>query len=149
MPKELANQLYPVGYGPWYKFDAQIVDNPTAWEKYDILSLSSGRVNQAEDNAALFGGYCIALEAYKAGMKAIAVAMPGSLIPAILGAITQPGSLLKIDLDETDGMRLVPATAADLAAGRVVGRYRNPGTSTTNIKQGEIGSIAHVLTGVL
>ncbi len=151
MPVALNNQLFPVGYSPWYVYRADLVASPTAFDKYDILVPTAGKYDRAADDADLSAGYVIALEKYKSGKDSIQVAAPGSLIPSVAGGAVQPNGLVKVDVNTsaTIGMRLVAATAADLAAGKVVGRMRNHKSNHINLKAAAANDIIHVLTGAI
>lgn len=131
MPKTLNGYQFPIGYGPWYVYEVDLSDtvaNISGINKYDFLTPASGKFQLAATGAVVITGFAIALEKYAVGIKTMQVAMPGSLVLAVAGGALQPGSLVKIsvptDGDQSNSTVVVAAAAADLAAGRVVGRYR-------------------------
>ena len=151
MPVLLNNQLFPVGYSPWYVYRAELVSSPTAFDKFDFLVPTAGKFNRAATDAVVTTGYVIALEQYVSGMTTLQVAVPGSLVPSVAGAAIQPEALLKIDVNasSTIGMRLITASAADLAAGRVVGRMRNHSNNRISLRAAAANDLIHALTGVI
>lgn len=152
MPALLNNQQFPIGYSPWYVYRASLVAAPSTFDKFDVLVPdAAGAFDRAGSNEVLLNGYAIALEQFRAGMTTLPVAAAGSLVPSVAGGALRPNGLLKIAVDANQGMRLVAADAADLAAGMVLGRYRNKGPRQDhiNLTAAAANDRIDVLTGVL
>ena len=149
MPSALNNTLYPVAYQPWYVYRVTLVANPTAFDKYDVLVPTAGRFNRAADDQVLQGGYVVALEQFQTGMTELQVAAAGSVIPSVAAGAIQPGALVKVDVDGTEGMRVVTAVAADIGTGKVLGRFRNHVEDHINNRAAAEGDIIHILTGAI
>ena len=149
MPSALNNQLFPVGYAPWYVYSVTLVANPTAFDKYDILVPTAGRFNRAADDQVLQGGYVVALEQFRTGMTELQVAAAGSLVPSVAGGAIQPGALVKVDVDGTEGLRVVTAAVADIATGKVLGRFRNHQVDRDDVRAAAEDDVIHILTGAI
>ena len=134
MPASLARFDFPQVYGPWYKKRCRLAGS-TAFSRYDILvPNNAGSYVPAADNAVLTGGYVCAVQAYRTGMTEVECVLPGSVIPAEVqlagGSHLATGELVKLNVAANE-TRVILAAAADLAAGRVLGRIR------TRIRGGE------------
>ena len=150
MPKLLRDALFPIGYEPWYVFEATLADDATTFDKFDILVPTLGVYNRAATDAVLTTGFVVALENWTKGGQTLAVATVGSLVPGVLGGTTTPGCLLKIQITSaTIGMRFIQASAGDLVAGKVVGRLRNHREDHKSLKAGAANDIVAIQTGVL
>lgn len=131
MPSTLKNFLFPEGYTPWYVYDA-VVNTVRAINRYDVLlsDAATGRFARAASagDQTLNEGYVVALEERNAasGTDTIQVAAPGSLVPAATHAANlRPGAAVKAVNDTTYGTLVAQASAADIAAGRCLGRVRS------------------------
>ena len=127
MPVSLNRLDFPQVYTPWYKKRCQLTGN-TAFSRYDILvPNNAGTYAPAPNDAVLTGGYVCAVEAYKSGADEVECVLPGSVIPAEvqLGASEHlaTGEMVKLNV-AANQTRVVVADAADLAAGKVLGRIR-------------------------
>jgi len=154
MPSEISDAgiRFPVGYSPWYVYEATIAASET-FEFMDVLIPTSGVFSRLEtDDAILASGYVFALEAIETAVATttvIQVAVPGSLVPFIAGEDSvEPEELVKFNF--TGGKQsMVSASATDLAAGRVMGRYRNQNTNAQNLRLADTDDIIYVLSGVI
>ena len=151
MPSTLNNHLFPVGYGPWYVYRAELVASPSEFNRYDVLVPdANGKFDQAATGAVVVNGFVIALEQYESGMTHLQVATPGSLVPGVAKGAIRANGLVKIDLDGTSKeMTYDAATAADLAAGKVIGRLRNLDSNSKQLRAAAANDIIHVQTGVI
>ena len=150
MPVKLRNALFPIGYQPWYVFEAKLASDATTFDKFDILVPTLGVYKRAAADAVLVTGFVVALENWSKGGQTLAVATPGSLVPGVLGGTVTPGAMLKITLGAAAvGMKYVTASATDLAAGKVVGRYRSNQTNHKSLTAGADGDIIEIQTGVI
>lgn len=116
---------FPVAYAPWYVYNVNLVAVPAAFQIFDVLVPDAdGRFDRlTTDDASLETGYAFALEKFKTGMKEVQVAVVGSMVPFVAGGTLRPLSLVKFNYAAAV-QNAVAANAADLAAGRVIGRYR-------------------------
>jgi len=154
MPQAISDAgiRFPVGYSPWYVYEATLVASPNDIEFMDLL-LADGsgtfdRPNTAVD-LVLEGGYCFALEVPVSGQTVIQVAVPGSLVPLIAGEDLQPEELVKMNTGADPFPQTVEAvTALGFASGFVLGRYRNLNTNAQNLRTAVDGDIIYVLTGL-
>lgn len=137
----------PVVYQPWYIYNATLVASPTAFQFFDMLFPASGLWDRlVTDDAVLVTGYAFALEAFTTGMTTVQVAVPGSAVPFIAEASIEPTSLVKFNAG--GGLQSVDAaSAADLAAGRVIGRMRNHHEDHENLRVSAANDVVIVLTG--
>ncbi len=143
---------FPVGYSPWYVYEATILAGET-FETFDVLiSDSAGKFISPPTDAdvVLTGGYCFALESLDAALAVdtvIQVAVPGSLVPFVAGSGLQPEELIKITT--SSGLQTAnAAVGADFAAGEVVGRYRNQNTNAQNLRLAVDQDIIYILSGL-
>ena len=150
MPSTLKNMQFPKVYEPWFVYDAT-VSRTRKIERYDVLvaDAATGRfvTPQATGDVDLSDGYVVALEevAQGSGTQVIQVAMPGSVIPAVTGAANaKPGMAVKPHRDATHGTVMMEASAADIAAGRCIGRIRTQ-IATHNL----VGLVAAIRTPIL
>ena len=154
MPASLARMDFPQYYGPWYKKRCTLA-GATPFARYDILvPNNAGAYVPASDNAVLTGGYVCAVQSFRSGMTEVECLLPGSVIPVEVqlagGTHLATGELVKLNVAANE-TRVILAVAADLTAGRVLGRIR------TRLNNGEEkmcrafadGDIATVHTGVL
>ena len=149
MPVLLNDALFPISYQPWYVFEATLKAAETTFDKYDVLVSDSGTYTRAANDAVVVTGYVVALEKWYDGMTTLQVATPGSLIPGVLAGAVQPNGLVKIALgNAATGMRYTAAAAADIATGKVVGRYRSNKTNHKLLTVGAANDIVEIQTGV-
>ena len=151
MPKALNNMQFPVSYGPWYVYEAEIDSSVTAFDKFDVLvphGTNTSKFARATDDDVIVTGAVIALEKFETGMTSVQVATMGSLVPSVAGGAILPGSLVTIELDGTDGMKVLAAVAADIAAGKVLGRMRNHADDSKNLRAAVDDDIVFIQTGV-
>ncbi len=104
----------------------------------------TGNLAVFDDADITVNGVVMALESAdnssgSAGDKEVQVAGPGSYVVAEMGAGVRPTGFVKIDSSD----QLVAATAADLAAGRVLGRFiKQAGANKGTISvAGELGVV--------
>ena len=139
MPEKLKNYQFPVTYAPWYVYDATIrrtreiykfdVVLPTTADKSEYQHFTGAAGNTNNSDLPLAAGYAICLENVETDADnptiTAQVAMPGSAIPGVVNGEVAQGALVKARyVSATDGILLVEANAADLAAGKVLGRLR-------------------------
>ena len=156
MPALLNNELFPLGYEPWYVYNATI-NAVRKIDKFDVLVAdgTTGRFvqNSAAGDLDLTDGYVIALEQRDAGTATgrMQVLLPGSLTPAIThSANTKPAIPVKATRDATHGVLVQEASAADIAAGRCIGRLRGPLEDYLNIRTTSAArSLVAVQTGLI
>ena len=128
MPASLVGKVrFPSGYAPWYVYTATLNKTPGTITYLDMLSNSPGDgtwiVNVTTDSV-LTTGYCFALEVPIAGQTTIQVAVPGSIIPMNGDDTLLPCCLVKF-VYGSGVQSITLAAATDLAAGKVIGRFRN------------------------
>lgn len=149
---EDAGIRFPVGYSPWYVYEATLVDSPNTIEFMDLLiANSSGEFDRSNSagNENLAGGYCFALEVPVNGQKVIQVAVPGSLVPLVAGETLQPEELVLMNVGNNPFPQTVrPAIGTNFAGGLILGRYRNQNTNAQNLRLAEDQDIIYVLSGV-
>lgn len=146
---------FPVGYSPWYVYEATIKIGET-FEFMDLLLADSAGqfVRPSADNPSLVGGYCFALEALDSASlttTVIQVAVPGSLVPFVAGEGLQPEELviLGVNTGGDDEQTAEAAIAADIGTGKVIGRYRNQNTNAQNLRLAADQDIIYLLSGVI
>lgn len=146
---------FPVGYSPWYVYEATILAGET-FEFIDLLlANAAGKfVRPSSNNPVLLGGYCFALESLDIALAVdtvIQVAVPGSLVPFVAGETLQPEELivLGVDTGSDDEQTAEAAVAADIGTGKVIGRYRNQNTNAQNLRLAEDQDIIYILSGVI
>lgn len=151
MPTQLVGAVrFPSGYAPWYVYTASLVNSRTAAFTYLDMLIPNGSGlfdNVAASSTSLATGYAFALEADDGVITTVQVAMPGSIVPMVAKDTTLlPGCLVKMSVTSTV-QTIVLAAAADLAAGYVVGRYRNQHADHEELRQTAANDIVVVLTG--
>jgi len=142
---------FPVGYSPWYVYEATLVASPNTFAVMDVLTPAAGLFDKSESagDITLLNGYVFALEAYFVGMTSLQVAVPGSLVPLVAGAAIQPEGLVKIVIGADPFPQTVQAAlVADFTAGQAIGRYRNQNTDAQNLRAAAADDIIYVLSGV-
>ncbi len=143
---------FPTGFAPWYVYKVTLVASPASFEYGDVLLADgSGTFDKAGDAAAvvLTGGYAFALEPFVTGATQVQVAVPGSVFPAIAGSTTlQPEELIKLE-SVAGAQAIIPAVAADYAAGTVMGRFRNHHFNNEILRLTATDDIINVLTGIV
>lgn len=143
---------FPTGFAPWYVYKVTLVASPVAFEYGDFLeSDASGTFDKFGDAAALVltGGYAMALQPFVTGMTEVQVAVPGSVLPVIVGATAiQPEELIKLE-SIAGAQAIIPAVAADYAAGTVLGRFRNHHFNNEILRLTAADDIVNVLTGIV
>ena len=139
---------FPTSYEPWYVYQATLVAAPTTYFYLDVLVPdAAGNFDRLETNdAVLVTGYVFALEAFKTGDLTVQVAVPGSAVPFIGAASIRPTELIKFAF--AGGVQtVVEAGAADLAAGKVMGRMRNHHEDHETLRVSVANDIVIILTG--
>ncbi|MDE1866783.1 MAG: hypothetical protein KGI08_03610 [Thaumarchaeota archaeon] len=115
----------PIGYNPWYIYTVNLVASPTAFTIYDVLFPdSSGNFDKlVTTDSVLTAGYAFACADYATGDTTAQVLAPGSLVAMIaLTTTLTPFCLVKFSYSSPNQTAVI-ATATDLAAGKVIGRY--------------------------
>ena len=116
----------PLAYSPWYLYTVPLVASPAAFTIYDVLFPdSSGNFDRlVTDDAVLTTGYCFAAQDFVTGMTSVQVLVPGSLVAMVAnGTDLKPFCLVKFHYASSVQTAVI-AAAADLAAGKAIGRYR-------------------------
>ena len=150
MPAKLVGIVrFPSVYAPWYVYTATLVTSPAAFEYLDILIPGSdGKFDRLEaDDAVLTTGYAFALEPFETGMTSVQVAVPGSAVPFVADNSLRPTSLVKTHFASTI-QNVTIATATDLAAGKVLGRFRNHHEMHSDLRVTSTDDVVVILTGV-
>lgn len=139
---------FPSSYEPWYIYEATLDASPTAFQFGDVLVAdSSGTFDRSEtDNDVLDTGYVFALEKFVTGMTKLQVAVPGSAMPFIAEGVIRPLSLVMLGFAATV-QSAAAAVAADLAAGKVMGRMRNHHEDHENLRVAAANDVIIILTG--
>lgn len=154
---ENAGIRFPVGYSPWYVYEATVDKDEVLIEFMDLLVPVVGGVFkrpavQVTAGEPVLTGYCFALEAKSEVTtedQVIQVAVPGSLVPLIAGGVLRPESLVHMSIGaDPFPQTLSVAIGADFAAGRIIGRYRNQNTNAQNLRDSAANDIVYVLTGL-
>ena len=102
------------------KFDVLVKTTSDAGEYWQQAGTAPYDINIRE-------GYVISLENVDAGTSTVTgqVAMPGSVVPAVAFGAMAMGALVKpVYQSAAIGVVMKAATAADLAAGKAIGRVR-------------------------
>lgn len=149
LPSELEGVVrFPVVYQPWYVYLATLVGSPASYEFFDILFPAAGLFDRAVTNDQIFiTGYAIALEKFTTGDLTVQVAVPGSAIPFLAGGVIEPGSLVKMEFAASK-QKVLAASAADLAAGLVLGRMSNHVEDHENLRVAADLDIVVLRTGI-
>lgn len=115
---------FPSTYSPWYIFLADLQATPGSFTYLDMLIPNSSGLFALETTTddVLTTGYAFALEAYDGVMTQVQVAVPGSVVPMIADNTLRPCCLVKF-VYASSAQNVTIAAAADLAAGKVIGRY--------------------------
>jgi len=139
---------FPTSYEPWYVYTATLVAAPKTYQYLDILIPdAAGLFDRLEaDDAVLTTGYAFALEKFTTGDLTVQVAVPGSAIPFIVDATVRPTSLVKTNFAATV-QTMILANAADLAAGKAIGRARNHHEDHETLRIAVANDIMVILTG--
>ena len=140
---------YPPAYSPWYIANATLIASPASFTFGDILFPdASGNFDQlVTTDAVLTAGYVIALEAFVTGMTVCQVAIPGSVIAFPVDTTVRPCGLVKFVF--SGGVQsITAAAAADLAAGKVLGRMRQHYQDHENLRLPSANDIVLVNTGL-
>lgn len=156
MPTELldASVRFPVAYQPWYVYRATLKSGFLAFEYGDMLvpeNISGAGVwdRAQQDEGVITTGYGFALEdGSDVNLTTVDIAVAGSAVPLIAESSILPTSLVSIDASTTD-QRVTVGTAVLLAAGKVIGRYRNSHEDHQNLRITATDDIVVVLTGVI
>ena len=154
MPTLLQGVLrYPVSYYPFFIRTATLISTPAAFTYLDMLfPNASGQFDrQVTTNAVLVGGYAFALEQQvnlASGQTVVQVVMPGSVIPMISDNTLTPGCLV-IFVFAGGAQNVTIATAANLAAGLVIGRYIGSFVDTDNFRLSATSDIVLILSGAV
>ena len=115
----------PIGYLPWFLYTVPLVASPAAFTIFDVLfSDGSGNFDRlVTDDYVMTTGYCFAAADYSVGDTEVQVLAPGSLVAMIAYTTTLlPFCLVKFHYASSVQTAVI-ATATDLAAGKVMGRY--------------------------
>lgn len=138
---------FPAVYAPWYVYKATLVGSPAAFAVGDVLFPSGGEWDRlVTDDAVLVTGYAFALEKFEAGMTEVAVAVPGSAVPFVAAVDIEPTSLVAFAFAAT--LQTVDVcSAAQLAAGKCIGRLRNHHEDHQTLRATEANDIVIILTG--
>lgn len=152
MPAALVGAVrFPSTYQPWYVYVASLVATRTAAFTYGDLIIPNGSGlfdNVAASATSLASGYAFALEADDGVMTTVQVAVPGSAFPVVAkDTSVLPGCLVKLSVTSTV-QTVVIATATDLAAGYVLGRYRCHHQDHEELRQTAANDIIVVNTGL-
>ena len=151
MPTLLVGVLrYPVQYSPWYIYTATLVASPAAFTYLDQLfpDASGNFDRQVTTDAVVTTGYAFALEAQATLTTSgiCQVVVPGSAVPMIADNSLRPCCLVKGVFG--GGVQTITiAAAADLAAGKVLGRFLHHHIDHENIRITATNDIVIVLTG--
>jgi hypothetical protein len=140
----------PVVYQPWFIYKVSLVASPTTYEFLDILVPdASGNFDRLEtDDAVVDTGYAFALEKFTTGDTEVQVAIPGSAVPFIAGGVIRPTGGVKFNFAATE-QTVVAAAAADLAAGRWLGRLSHHHEDHELLRVTAADDVVVVRTGVV
>jgi hypothetical protein len=150
LPTELEGVVrMPVVYEPWYVYKVTLVASPASFEFFDLLFPDASGLfdRNVTDDDVLDNGYCFALEKFVTGMTEVQVAAPGSAVPMIASGVIQPFGLVKFNFAAGD-QSCVEALAADLAAGKVIGRLSNHHKDHENIRVTAANDVVIIRTGL-
>ena len=151
MPDLLAGVVrMPVVYEPWFVYVATLDASPTAYEFFDILVPdATGTWDRlTTTNAAVTSGYAFALEKFVTGDLTVQVAIPGSAVPFIASGVIRPTQLVKFAFAAAK-QSVAAAAAADLAAGRCLGRLSHHHVDHENLRVTAANDVIVIRTGVL
>lgn len=151
MPSELidASVRFPVTYAPWYVYTATLVGSPAAYEYGDMLFPASGLWDKAVTSPQVLDvGYAFALEEFTTGDTTVQVAVPGSAVPLIAAASIEPTQLVQMNAG-TDPQQVIPALAAQITGGFILGRLRNHHENHQTLRETAALDIVVVLTAVI
>ena len=149
MPALLSGAVqYPANFAPYYIYTVTLVASPASFKFMDILFPdSSGNFDRLVTNdAVLTAGYCFALQDYDSTQTTVQVASPGSVVPFTVDNTVRPFGLVKVTYGSSV-QSLTAAVAADLAAGKVLGRMRNHHDNSGTIRMPSANDIVIILTG--
>jgi len=150
LPTELEGVVrMPVVYEPWYVYKVQLVASPASYEFFDMLfpDASGNFDREVTDDKVLDQGYCFALEKFTTGDTEVQVAAPGSAVPMIASGVIRPFGLVKFNFAAGD-QSCVECLAADLAAGRCIGRLSNHHEDHENIRVTAANDVVIIRTGL-
>ncbi len=150
MPTELEGVVrMPVVFEPWFIYDATLVAAPASFEFFDLLFPDSAGAfdrNVTTDDVVDIG-YAFALEKFVTGMTEVQVAIPGSAVPQIASGVILPCGLVKFAFGSGDSS-VVAGAAADLAAGKILGRLSNHHADHQNLRVTAADDVVIIRTGV-
>lgn len=149
LPSDLEGVVrMPVVFAPWYIYTATLVASPASYEFMDILFPDvAGKFDRlVTDDAVVDTGYAFALEKFTTGDTTVQVAVPGSAVPFIGNGIIRPTQLVKFNFASSK-QTVTAALAADLAAGKVLGRCRNHHEDHENLRVTATDDVLIILTG--
>ncbi len=150
MPAKLEGVTrFPTSYEPWYVYKADLVASPASFEFLDMLEVDATGLwdRNVTDDDVIDVGYAFALEKFVTGMTQVQVAVPGSAIPFVATGVIRPTQLVKFNFAATL-QSVVAALAADLAAGKVIGRLRNHHEDHELLRETATDDVIIILTGV-
>lgn len=150
MPTELEGVVrMPVVFEPWYIYEATLVAAPASFEFFDLLFPDgTGKFDRnVTDDDVLTVGYAFALEKFVTGMLTVQVAIPGSAVPMIASGVVLPCGLVKLNFAGGD-QSCVAAIAADLAAGKVIGRLSNHHADHQNLRVTAADDVVIIRSGL-
>jgi len=140
---------FPVVFEPWFVYEATLVASPATYQIFDMLETDAAGTfdrNVTTDDV-LDVGFCFALEKFVTGDLTVQVAIPGSAIPFIAGGVIRPLQLVKFAFAATV-QTCVAALAADLAAGKVMGRLSHHHEDHQNLRVTANGDVVIIRTGL-
>jgi len=150
VPTELEGVVrMPVVFEPWYIYDATLTASPASYEFFDLLEVDAAGVwdrNVTTDDVVDVG-YAFALEKFVAGDTKVQVAIPGSAVPQIASGVIRPTQLVKGVFAGGD-FKVIAALAADLAAGKVLGRLSNHHADHQNLRVTATDDVVIIRTGL-
>jgi len=139
---------FPTSYEPWYVYKVTLVGSPASFEYLDMLFPSAGLWDRnVTDDDVIDTGYAFALEKFVTGMTEVQVAVPGSAVPFIADGVIEPTQLVKFAFAATV-QTMAAGLAADLAAGKVVGRLRNHHEDHELLRVTAANDIIVIMTGL-
>lgn len=139
---------FPQGYGPWYVYTVSLVASPASFQIYDLLfpDASGNFDRDVTDDDVLVNGYAFALAKFATGMTTVPVVVVGSLVPMIADNTLRPCCMVKLNYASSTQTATI-ASAADFAAGKVIGRFRNHFNYSNTLRVTAANDIIMVLTG--
>ncbi len=140
----------PVVYSPWFIYVATLVGSPASYEFFDLLEVDASGTwdRNVTDDDVIDVGYCFALEKFTTGDLTVQVAVPGSAVPFIADGVIRPTQLVKFAFAATK-QTVKAALAADLAAGKCLGRYSHQHTDHETLRVSAAADVIIIRTGVL